>query len=1075
MAEGGDIQLKERWCMAKIDKPENVVNADNRKREFFDFYRRRRPEYFSDSEVRYEVPLTSELFDLQLSMLSTNKKHSQFERFVVALVRRLITPNIKPQTGPDGGGDGKVDAETYEVSDDIADKWYAEEGGAHGRERWAFTISCKSGWKEKIKSDVKKVVETKRGYSRILCFTSRAAKSDIRFALEESLSKDYGVSVKVFDLSWCRDAVFQNGCLDVALSELGFSDEYKRKETRVGSRDARRQERLAEIERSILRKIDGLDTGYIDDLAEACLLSRALGKPRQEVDGRFDRALRECEHHGTAAQEFNLIYNHAWTSLFWFEDCGRAFEDYKKLKPYVEEDCSVVRLEKLTNLLSILTSAVRMGVANLDISQEESFIKQIGEKVSGDSTRQSCALFLKLLQAEQRLLAEARDEESLKDLIGVLKPLMMSASKNLEIGFETHYDIMKELSGRFAGSTTFEGYLDELTEIIACNHSEASAALVRLDRAQSHFNGGRWKDAIKQLSFCLKGFGQEAHVEELIHSLILMGLSLWALRLPYSAEAHLVNAAFLMVKRIRSGGVIEHRLITVLGILCEIELLNGRLVMYLNWRRLLHMLAQNANYDQDKVFVERMWMHDCCWACRFAASDLNQTVFARIPDVLDRNGMGLAADQLKYMLGYVDGFDEQARDTLSQWRDSSLEQPVFEQFIGDIDIAEAGVVRLQTTVKNFTFHVEYVNGCALQEVAELILASMESVMAICNDEELVPRSSVIKIELVETEGTTELNAQLADNEYQLRFNSKLWSAESLWECFARLVAYVLGRNAACHDDVSKWFNAKIVGGRMLEGVSVLLSTHNSMMGVLGEKFPNKIEDWINSSDKTYAPQSRVDVPSRKEYQNKEQRTMYIRTVSRYNGAWEAAGWLGCFFDSRNVYEPPVFALAFENVDKVAPVIDEWYERMNQSEDPIKVCIVRGIDAKHPFWYRLGIMPGNLIGKAVPGCRMMTECKRHTLTPATHDHLNGFEAAYKQFGCCQLTACQVKKQPGAMPEKFTRKFRFSEVEFREAWTIGIKEEACCILGPEDNPVIPEGHETDAPVLAVLEMHRRFSTK
>ena len=80
--------------MAKIDKPENVVNADNRKREFFDFYRRRRPEYFSDSEVRYEVPLTSELFDLQLSMLSTNKKHSQFERFVVALVRRLITPNI---------------------------------------------------------------------------------------------------------------------------------------------------------------------------------------------------------------------------------------------------------------------------------------------------------------------------------------------------------------------------------------------------------------------------------------------------------------------------------------------------------------------------------------------------------------------------------------------------------------------------------------------------------------------------------------------------------------------------------------------------------------------------------------------------------------------------------------------------------------------------------------------------------------------------------------------------------------------------------------------------------------------
>lgn len=1053
----------------------DTMPADNRKREFFDFYRRRRPEYFSDSEVQYEVPLTSELFDLQLSMLSTNKKHSQFERFVVALVRRLITPNIKPQTGPDGGGDGKVDAETYEVSDDIADKWYAEEGGAHGQERWAFTISCKSDWKEKIKSDVRKVVETKRGYTRILCFTSRAAKSDVRLALEESLSKEYGVLVKVFDLSWCRVSVFQNDCLDIALSELGFSDEYKRKETRVGSRDARRQEHLAEIERSILRKIDGLDTGYIDDLSEACILSRALGKPRQEVDGRFDRAIRECECHGTVAQKFNLIYDHAWTSLFWFEDCSSAFEDYKKLKPYVEEDPSVARLEKLTNLLSILTSAVRMGVANLDIGQEESFVKKIEDKVRGDSTRQSCALFLKLLQAEQRLLVEARNEECLKNLIGVLKPLMVSASKNLEIGFETHYDIMKELSGRFAGSAIFEGYLDELTEIIAHNHSEASAALVRLDRAQSHFNGGRWKDAIKQLGFCLKAFGQESHVEELIHSLVLMGLSLWSLRLPYSAEAHLVNAAFLMVKRIRAGGVIEHRLITVLGILCEIELLNGRLVMYLNWRRLLHMLAQNANYGQDKEFVEWMWMHDSCWACRFAASDLNQTVFARIPDVLDRNGMGLAADQLKYMLGYVGGLDEQDLDTLAQWRDRYLEQPVFEQFIGDIDIVQAGLVRLQTTVKNFTFQIEYVNGCALQEVAELILASMESLMATNNDEELVPRTSVIKIGLVETEGKTKLNAKLADNEYQLYFNAKLWSAETIWECFARLVTYVLGRNVACHDDVSTWFDSKIVGGRMLDRVSVLLNTHNSMMGVLGEKFPNKIEDWINSSDKTYAPQSRVAVPSRKEYQNKEQRTMYIRTVSRYNGAWEAAGWLGCFFDSRNVCEPPVFALAFENVDKVAPVIDEWYERLNNSDDPIKICIVRGIDAEHPPWYRLGIVPGNFIGNAVSDCHMMIECKRHTLTPATHDHLNGFESTYKQFGCCQLTACQVKKQLGAMPEKFTRKFRFSGVVFREAWTIGTNEEDSYVLSPEDNPVIPEEHKADAPVLAVLEMHRKFSTK
>lgn len=77
----------------------------------FAYYRELRPQYFSDTVVRYEVPLTQELFDLQLALLSTKKMQSVFENFIVAIAKRNITPNIKPQTGPDGGGDGKVDAE----------------------------------------------------------------------------------------------------------------------------------------------------------------------------------------------------------------------------------------------------------------------------------------------------------------------------------------------------------------------------------------------------------------------------------------------------------------------------------------------------------------------------------------------------------------------------------------------------------------------------------------------------------------------------------------------------------------------------------------------------------------------------------------------------------------------------------------------------------------------------------------------------------------------------------------------------------------------------------------------------
>lgn len=353
------------------------ATAEGGKKRLREFYQSRRPEFFSDSEIRYEVPLTRELFDLQLARLSTDKKHSEFEKFVVAVSRRLITPNIKPQTGPDGGGDGKVDAETYEVSDDISDKWYSEECGAHGKEKWAFTISCRSSWKEKIKSDVKKAVETGRGYARVLCFSNQLIKADLRLALEESLSKQYDVKVDIFDATWCRDAVFQNGCIDVALAELGFSDEYKRKTVKVGNRDFKRKQRLEEIEKSILRPIEGLDTGYVDELDEACILSRALDMPRVDVEGKFDRAVRECKRHGTEPQLFNIIYNHAWTSLFWFEDCQAAFEDYNKLKPFVEADSSVARIEKLTNLLTVLTAASRMSVTSINLSAEKDYVKNL--------------------------------------------------------------------------------------------------------------------------------------------------------------------------------------------------------------------------------------------------------------------------------------------------------------------------------------------------------------------------------------------------------------------------------------------------------------------------------------------------------------------------------------------------------------------------------------------------------------------------------------------------------------------------------------------------------------------------
>lgn len=187
-----------------INKEENLVP--------FGYYRKLRPENFSDTTITYEVPLTQELLDLQLNLLSTKKLQSSFEEFIIAIAKRVITPNIKPQTGPDGGGDGKVDAETYEVSNDISDKWYSLEDTARGKEYWAFAISCKKEWKTKIKSDIEKIIATQRGYTKILFFTNQYIKSSSRTKVEDKLSIDYNINVKIYDANDISKWVFQHKC-----------------------------------------------------------------------------------------------------------------------------------------------------------------------------------------------------------------------------------------------------------------------------------------------------------------------------------------------------------------------------------------------------------------------------------------------------------------------------------------------------------------------------------------------------------------------------------------------------------------------------------------------------------------------------------------------------------------------------------------------------------------------------------------------------------------------------------------------------------------------------------------------
>lgn len=466
---------------------EEQLNTTTTVHEFVAYYRELRPEKFSDSKIEYEIPLTKELFEKQLEILSTKKMQSNFENFIVRCAERLITPNIKPQTGPDGGGDGKVDAETYEVTTDISDKWYVADGGASEKEKWAFAISCKKQWKPKVTTDIEKVANTNRGYTRVLFFSNQFIKSSTRVDIEKDLSNKFNIEVSIFDALWCTNAVFHHGCKDIALECLNFSAEYKKKREKIGILDKQRQEQLEKIEKNILSyQIKDLDTNYIDELQKACILSRGLDRPRVETEGRFNRALRECERYGTPQQKFNIIYDHAWTSLFWFEDIDTMYKDFLKLKEFVNDSCSVIRIEKITNILTNLINAESVGLIDSEkVELEIKYIKELCNTLEKRGDKPSSLLFLRLYIAQQRLISHLLSKEPINEDIDAIRPLLLEAPSHIEISFETQYQIIISLNSVIDDNPKYEDLVDELTSIVRKTNSEQAAARIEMNRAMA--------------------------------------------------------------------------------------------------------------------------------------------------------------------------------------------------------------------------------------------------------------------------------------------------------------------------------------------------------------------------------------------------------------------------------------------------------------------------------------------------------------------------------------------------------------------------------------------------------------
>ena len=164
--------------------------------------------------------LERNILEYHLETITNRNEAQNFEIFCRKLCERAICSNLRPHTSH--GGDSKVDTETYPVSDEIADRFYI--GEAKSDERWGFAFSASKDWKRKVKNDVQRIAESKRGYKRIIFITSRFAKDRSRSEIEDSLSDEYGIPVIIHDRSWIIQEIIDKNRKDLAFDYLGVGE-----------------------------------------------------------------------------------------------------------------------------------------------------------------------------------------------------------------------------------------------------------------------------------------------------------------------------------------------------------------------------------------------------------------------------------------------------------------------------------------------------------------------------------------------------------------------------------------------------------------------------------------------------------------------------------------------------------------------------------------------------------------------------------------------------------------------------------------------------------------------------------
>lgn len=1059
-----------------------------------EFYRMRRPEYFSDSKVDYDVVLTREILAYELDKITTNQKHDLFEGFCRRIAEKVIAPNLIPQTGPTGGGDGKTDAETYPISEDIAERWFIPENGWNKDEKWAFAFSAKREWKPKVESDIKNILSTKREYTRIYFISNQTIPSKQRKETQDKLIEVYHVDIVILDCIWLLEEVFKNNFIDLSVDSLNLSSVYKNKKIIHGANDVERTKLLEELEEKINNpnRYSEFDFQKVEDALEAAILARKIERPRDEVEGKFDRAVRFCKKLNFNGHWIRIHYQKAWTYLYYYDDYASFIEEYKNLKQFITINSSAGEIELYVNLFNSLrgvcASNCNLEDFQVNLQNEKKDLYAILEQVSKDETRPYTSLKAEIDLLTDLLMDSVAENKNPAPLILKLHDKLANTVGLMEFPFESYHQIFEELGNLFPNSIEYDKLIDLVASIAEKRSSELASGKIFLQRAGQKYTKTYFKESIVFFGKAVLKLAKDETEYELSLALRGMGYAFSNLGLYWASNNCFISANFIAFKSWHQQGKIDKRTFECSKQLAINELLIGRIPSFLTWYELLQVINSQIEINDSEEGIPTFELLDAFLSVRLANTDKAEKYISLLPDILEQHRLWLSQNTVLFKLGYVDlilndykQINIKSESELLHHFELVANQPFRKQMIYETDFVSDAEIIIKSRILGCTFKYIMQNDIELLLAAETFAAFFENYLS-TSIKELFPHSEEIVIRLLRNEKVTlfDFTENDSGSVYTLEINKFSFPRESFKDLWGKIVEFssrIIANNFFSNDFEGHLTNL-FKHEELNERLSFVYEHRNFTKSVLGDYPKFFFKDWSKDKKEFYLKRNKlISFTIKHNQEGIFENSSNTFTQSRHDENkvisiiqdkfWNKATWkgFGPFFAPHIGFG---LFLAFENGDAGKAIFEDWIKRFGKEDknDIIKITIIKGVNKRNPYWYKVHIS-ANIQSQLFDSREryISVTARFHQMTPDNPLNIQRIEQAIginRKFLFCPA---EITKDGKDVEPFFEKAIIKNSIDIINAWELGINDPAGVVIHNDDDPIIPS-EVKNAPVLEIL---------